>query len=464
MSGDEVFFDFSSSPDKQDNRKIKMKKVIVTVDLGFGDSGKGTMVDYLCRKHNAKWVVRYNGGAQAGHNVVYDNLTHTFSQFGSGTFAGANTFLSREVMWNPIGLVHEAVALAEKTGVSVKEMLSRHFVDIDAPIITPFHVVTNRIRERSRGKKKHGSCGKGIGELAKDRVIATEQVLKVRDFVENEAESLKKLGWIQKRKLFELGESGIKLDPTKEEDKVLLDPKEADKIHAAYLEMFPNFNLTTNGFLPELLNREDYVVFEGSQGVLLDEWHGFHPYTTWDTIVPTKAMNLLNESKYSGHREVMGIIRSFMTRHGEGPMPTETKESDIQFSHEFNHENEWQGNFRVGYFDYVLLYYAIECVSKYCPLNTLAITHLDVLGRQFMPYAARYQMGPKDFCDRLLPNWDHNLNYQEEMGKVLKRAKPIYPGSFMDADELVSKVQHTFGIKVAYGSFGPRASEKKEYV
>ena len=88
-------------------------RAVVVVDLGFGDSGKGTVVDWLAR-HGARWVVRFNGGAQAGHNVVTpDGRHHTFAQFGSGTFVpGVRTLLSRFMVVHPTGLLVEAAHLA----------------------------------------------------------------------------------------------------------------------------------------------------------------------------------------------------------------------------------------------------------------------------------------------------------------------------------------------------------------
>lgn len=440
-----------------------MSKAIVVTDLGFGDSGKGTMVDYFCEKTKAPWVVRYNGGAQAGHNVVFDNSTHTFSQLGSGSFRGAGTFLSEFMMWNPISLVHEALSFSDKIGTPVQRVLERVAIDVNAPIITPFHVVSNRIKEKARGNRRHGSCGKGVGELASDLVNFPDQVLRVKNFVDDQSGVTKILKSIQTRKLEELVSHRIRPEIIGEDAGILLGKDEPAKLCAAYIDMFEKLRFVKKGFLASLFKKGCDVVFEGSQGVLLDEWHGFHPHTTWDTIVPSKAVELLEAAKFSGEREVVGILRSFMTRHGAGPFPTETKESNIESVHEFNTKNEWQGDFRVGYFDFVLLKYAIEVVCHHCKIDTLAITHLDLFSRQFIPYTVRYKMGQRDFCDRLLPNWEHNLKYQEELGKVLSKAKPEYHRAFFDASEMLSEVQKRTGIKVAYGSYGTRAKDKKEF-
>src|SRR5579864_7866772 len=92
-----------------------MSKVFLVQGLGYGDEGKGSIVDYLVRQEKAPLVVRFNGGAQAAHNVVTDDgRHHTFTQFGSGTFAGARTFLSRFMIVNPFTLLTEAKALEQK--------------------------------------------------------------------------------------------------------------------------------------------------------------------------------------------------------------------------------------------------------------------------------------------------------------------------------------------------------------
>src|SRR5271157_1837790 len=132
-----------------------MAGVTLVAGFGFGDEGKGSIVDYLTRRHGARLVVRYNGGAQAGHNVTTpEGRHHCFSQWGSGTFAGARTLLSRFMMVNPIFAVSEARHL-ESVGISNPWSLLS--VERDALITTPFHVAANRLREiaRRRGSGVH---------------------------------------------------------------------------------------------------------------------------------------------------------------------------------------------------------------------------------------------------------------------------------------------------------------------
>jgi adenylosuccinate synthase len=150
---------------------------VIVVDLGYGDAGKGTIVDWLCARPEQgsgvlagarppRTVVRFNGGAQAAHNVVTrDGRQHTFAQFGSGTFApGVRTHLSRFMLVDPLALAAEAAHLA---AAGVADALDRLTVDRDALLTTPYHRAANRARELARGTDRHGSCGIGIGETAR---------------------------------------------------------------------------------------------------------------------------------------------------------------------------------------------------------------------------------------------------------------------------------------------------------
>ena len=137
-------------------------KAIITVGLGFGDEGKGATVDFLTRHYEANWVVRYSGGAQAGHNVeLSDGRRHTFSQFGAGTFAGAKTYLGPRVIVCPATLAPEAKHL-ERIGVD--RPLGLMTLHPNCLLSTTWMMAMNRMREIDRGADRHGSCGLGIGE------------------------------------------------------------------------------------------------------------------------------------------------------------------------------------------------------------------------------------------------------------------------------------------------------------
>ena len=157
-------------------------QAILVVDLGFGDAGKGSLVDYYVRHYRAHTVVRFNGGAQAAHNVVTpDGRHHKFSQFGSGTFVpGVRTHLSRYMLVDPVALLAEERHLRQ---VGVPDAFARLTIDPNAPVVTPFQRAANRLRELQRAAGRHGSCGMGIGETMADLIADPAQVLHARDLL-----------------------------------------------------------------------------------------------------------------------------------------------------------------------------------------------------------------------------------------------------------------------------------------
>ena len=144
---------------------------VIVVDLGYGDAGKGGVVDWLCARQTsqtsqASTVVRFNGGAQAAHHVLAPGGgVHAFAQFGSGTFTpGVRTFLSRFMLVDPLAMTAEAAHLQT---LHIPDPFGLVTVDRDALLTTPYHRAANRARELAREANRHGSCGMGIGETAR---------------------------------------------------------------------------------------------------------------------------------------------------------------------------------------------------------------------------------------------------------------------------------------------------------
>lgn len=159
---------------------MEKQQAIIVVDLGFGDSGKGTIVDYLTRREHAHTVIRFNGGAQAVHNVVTpDGRDHAFAQFGSGMFvSNVHTHLSQFMMVNPIAMEREEEHLRQ---LGITDAFARTTIDGDALITTPFHKAVNRIKELVRGNTRHGSSGVGIGDTMSDFITLGDGTLFARD-------------------------------------------------------------------------------------------------------------------------------------------------------------------------------------------------------------------------------------------------------------------------------------------
>ena len=161
-----------------------MKYAFVVIGLGFGDEGKGSIVDFLVRKFKASHVIRFNGGPQAAHHVVLpDGIEHTFSHFGSGSFnTNVKTFISKEMVIQPLYLLREAEVLKLK---GIKNIMDRIFIDQECFIVTPLHKMIGRILEVSRGQNRHSSTGLGVGQTFLDKESNSLSSLQLRDFSDN---------------------------------------------------------------------------------------------------------------------------------------------------------------------------------------------------------------------------------------------------------------------------------------
>lgn len=407
---------------------------VIVVDLGYGDAGKGTVVDWLCSRQGGRpvrTVVRFNGGAQAGHNVVTtDGRHHTFAQFGAGTFTpGVRTHLSRFVLVDPLALAAEAGHLAS---IGVGDALDRLTVERGALLATPYHKAANQARERARGENRHGSCGMGIGETARYALAYPADAPRVADCA-SPATLSRKLTLLASRLTSELG---------------LLDAPPVADLCDAYQAFAARVPLVGPGHLRRVLHTGP-VVFEGAQGVLLDEWHGFHPYTTWSTTTFANAETLLAEAGQIATR--LGVVRCYMTRHGPGPFPTEDPTLELPEPH--NRHGTWQGAIRTGHLDAVTLRYAVEVTGG---PDAVALTHLDTAARAPLRLCRSYQIDGRRL-ERIAPGPERDLAWQEQLTATLQRARPEYeePG-----DDWPRVVEEVLGAPVVLMSHGPTAPGK----
>ncbi len=374
-------------------------KAIITVGLGFGDEGKGATVDYLCRQLNADLVVRYSGGAQAGHNVqLPDGRRHTFAQFGAGTLAGVPTYLGPRMIICPSSLLPEAEHLRKLGVVKPFTMLRAH---PDCLVSTVYHSYMNRLRELSRGANRHGSCGLGIGETRSYWLRHGQDAVVAKD-LKDPRMLVSKLPLLRDRCLLDLQElSSINGD---------LAARMHDTMPAEEADLLirSSEQLTVQSELPE----SDTIIFEGSQGVLLDEWKGFHPYTTWSTVTAQHALEMAAESGITDV-QVLGITRAYTTRHGAGPFPTHRSSMAAKVADEGNATNAWQGSLRCGPLDLVLLRYA----ASVCKIDGLVVNGLDQL------------ISPTRVCDEYVgqPRLDvpHSLQDQQQLARLLESAIPV---------------------------------------
>lgn len=427
-------------------------RALILVDLGFGDAGKGLLTDFLVRQTGAKVVVRYNGGAQAGHNVVTPcGRHHTFSQFGAGTFVpGVRTFLSRDVVVHPTALLYEEAALR---AVDVTDALERLHVSENALVITPYHQALNRLRELARGAARHGSCGVGVGETVAHDRAAPDEAIRMRELADP-ARLRRKLRRIRD---YAFGEVGG-LDPrvlVEGAGRVEWEIFQRPEVAEGWLERtrsVAKLIADDDAWLPHA-GEPTSVVFEGAQGVLLDEWHGFHPHTTWSDCTSAPARRLLAEWAPDAEPFTIGVLRSYAVRHGAGPLPTESVElHDVPAEH--NASNDWQGPVRRGWFDAVLARYAVAADGG---IDALAITHLDWLrSLRCWTYCDAYEpdgpLAPE-------PSAVRSLDHQERLTSRLTRARPLLRECPADDNEVMAVIEELVQRPVAMGSEGPSAAD-----
>ncbi len=429
---------------------------LAVVDLGFGDCGKGLVTDFLARRTGAGVVVRFNGGGQAGHNVVApDGRHHTFSQIGAATFVpGMRTFLARQVLVHPTALAFEARALASK---GVDDPLARVRISESARVITPFHQAANRLRELARGASRHGSCGVGLGETVAHAAAHPDEAVRAADW-RNPPRLVRALGRIRDRLHAELTALPRDTPAAMREWAAFEHPGVVDRWVE---EVTPLARLVApDDLLTSWLRDTPAVLFEGAQGLLLDESRGFHPFCTWSDCTARGARELLAEAAPDATLRIWGVMRSHAVRHGAGPLPTESAEVRPVLDH--NAENPWQGRMRYGWFDAVLARHALALSGE---LDALVVTHVDLIGtRPSWPVCTGYTANRRapdmlDDAGQLVAPARPTIDRQARLAQLLGRCQPALDR--LPGDELgfIAGLERLVGRRVDAVARGPRAGD-----
>lgn len=334
----------------------------VVIGAGFGDEGKGLMTDYL--SDESTLVVRFNGGAQAGHTVVTpEGRRHVFHHVGSGTFRGAATLLSRHFICNPLLLRKE---LAELEGVRPDIR-----VDARAAVTTPWDMAINQLVERKRGDRAHGSCGVGINETVTRHALHPLKVLDIlsvdtalKDIQEN---------WVPARL------AALDISRFDAEQAGLGDMLFSSEGTIAFAEICRDFlHRVTIAIDDDEVATAHRVVFEGAQGLLLDEHcTRFFPHVTRSRTGLPNVMALARTAELT-HLDVVYVTRAYATRHGAGPFPQHVPA--LSYPDDTNQPHQWQGTMRFGVLDTAMLASAIEEDRKtpgIAHTASIVVTHLD---------------------------------------------------------------------------------------
>ncbi len=332
--------------------------VTAVIGAQWGDEGKGKIVDLLAER--AKVVIRFSGGDNAGHTVI-----NQYGEFGmhlipSGIFyPGVTCIIGNGVAINPEVLIGEIDSL-EQRNVDT----GRLYISDRAHLIMPYHTLLDGLEEDSRGGKAIGTTRKGIGPAFADKMARLG--IRAGELLEKEA-LRERLGTILESKNALLSRVyGV-------------DPLSLDEIYERYCrygEILKHRICDTIVMVEEFLNRGDAIMLEGGQGALLDPDFGTYPYTTSSS--PLAGGGCLGSGIGPNRIDnILGVVKSYCTRVGSGPMPTEltgeTGDSIRERAHEYGTTTGRPR--RCGWFDAVATGFSASVNS----LSGIALTRLDVL-------------------------------------------------------------------------------------
>lgn len=360
------------------------------IGLGFGDEGKGKVVSALAALSDNPLIIRYCGGQQAGHHVVLRNgLDHVSSNFGSGTLQGFDTYWSQYCTVDPVAVLNELDVLK---GKGISPFL---YIDERCPITTPYDKKYNKETE---GINQHGSCGVGVGQTIQRE--ENHYSLRISDLRHPS---------VFKMKLELLTKSYYHYQGL-----------EIGRFIETCEELFECPNVLFVNGIPKAKPYDNYI-FEGSQGLLLDQEIGFFPHVT---RANTGTKNIVEMIGFTPTEpEIFLVTRAYQTRHGNGPMTQEFLPHNIKENpYELNKDDCVQGNFRKSILDLDLLRYAISRDPYLCDNKNLSlvITCLDLIGGYPEAYAYdRLQIfnGEDDFAQ--------SIKYELHMKNVYLSKNPF---------------------------------------
>ncbi|TNF52402.1 adenylosuccinate synthase [bacterium] len=381
---------------------------IVVVGAQWGDEGKGKIVDLLTE--NAAVVARYQGGHNAGHTVVINRKKFILHLIPSGILhRGKTCIIGNGVVLAPGPLIDEIKGL-KRRGFSVDRNL---FISDNAHVIMPYHIALDNKTEQVKGSKKIGTTGRGIGPAYVDKM--SRAGIRVSDFMDSRlfrAKLKANLAYANFILKNHYGEQRISLEKT----------YTAYMKFAAYLAPYVT---DTSVLINKFIARGKNILFEGAQGTLLDVDHGTFPYVTSSSASAGGVCTGLGvaPTKIDG---VLGIVKAYTTRVGEGPFPTELKDKLGE------HLRATGGEYgattgrprRCGWLDTVGLKHAVRING----MRSIALTKLDVLdGLDRVKVCVAYTYDdPYKECSCSIKGKSCRFTEVPKNSRVLEGCRPVY--------------------------------------
>ena len=366
--------------------------VRAVIGTQWGDEGKGKVVDFLCE--DADYVVRFQGGSNAGHTIKVGDEKYKFHLLPSGVVRGKTCVIGNGVVVDPEVFLEEINSL-RKRGIEPRIMVSDR-----ANVIMPYHKILDGAEESYLGKKRIGTTKRGIGPCYSDKIA--RKGIRIADLLDENLlrDKLESIFPI-KEKLAEI--YGVRFD---------FDIDELVEKYTEYGRKMEPYITDTIAELNRAIREGKNILLEGAQGVMLDVDFGTYPYTTSSNTIsggactgsgiPPKCID-----------EVIGVVKAYTTRVGMGPLPTELKDEIGK------HLQERGGEFgtttgrarRCGWLDLVVLKHSITISG----VDKIALTKLDVLdGLREVKVCVGYE-----YDGRIMDTVPSNI-------RVLENVKPVY--------------------------------------
>jgi len=368
---------------------------IVIVGTQWGDEGKGKIVDLLAER--ADFVVRFQGGNNAGHTMVVNGEQFISHLVPSGILQGKTCFIGNGVVVDPEVLLSEIETLKNK-GISISP--ENLMISERAHVIMPYHQQVDHAREKMKGDQKIGTTGRGIGPAYEDK--ATRRGIRFVDL----------LDWssFEEKVRSILDEKNFYLKHYMNSETV--EPEAVIESYKEYAEKLAPYVTNISIIIDEAIKEGKQVLFEGAQGTHLDIDHGTYPYVTSSSTVSGNACcgSGVGPRTISG---VIGIVKAYTTRVGAGPFPTELfdyvgdqiQKKGVEFGATTGRKR------RCGWLDTVIVRNAVRLNG----LTGLVITKLDVLGG----------LSPLKICTAY-EYQGKTMNHFPADLKILAKCKPVY--------------------------------------
>ena len=414
-----------------------MKKAVVVVGSAWGDEGKGKITDYLGQR--ADVIVRYQGGDNAGHSIEFNGKRYSLHIVPSGIFnSKIMNIIGNGVVFNPKSFVSEIKEL-KKAGFDCKNIM----ISDRAHVIFDYHRELDGLFEQKLGNSKIGTTKKGIGPTYADKI--SRRGIRVGDFISRDFEKMYRERLSQKNdEIKRLGGNVIDVEKSVKEYKLL-----ASKIRP--------FVADTIYYLNEQIKKNKQILFEGAQGAMLDIDFGTYPFVTSSN---TTGCGVCNGSGVGPTNigEILGVVKAYATRVGEGPFPTEFENKLAKDIRERAHEYgvTTKRPRRIGWIDTVVLRYS----AMISGLTGISVMLLDILsGIKEIKICTSYTLRGKvvnnlpariedwEKCKPnyiTMPGWDEDISKCKSYNELPKNAK-----------NYLKKISELIGVDVKIVSVGP---------